>query len=265
MNVLEATFLGVVQGLTEFLPVSSSGHLVALESLLRVKRANSVTFEVVLHLGTLCAIVVIYRRELFALARYCLAVGAQHAVPLQTGRLLLLIAAATVPTGVIGVVFKKALTGLFDKPNITGVMLMVTGIILLLSRLGKTRWGAFAAMPVWAALLIGVIQGVAIIPGISRSGSTIALGLLLGLERRHAADFSFILSVPAVIGAVILSLNDIENLAAIGAGALFAGFLASFAAGIIAVLLVLRIVRGGKLWYFAPYCFVLGAVIALFA
>jgi undecaprenyl-diphosphatase len=282
MNIAQATFLGVVQGVTEFLPVSSSGHLVALESFLGVKRIGGVAFEVDLHLGTLCALIVIYRKDLLGLLRVCwgwlspiLKGRRPHAIPARAGglgadehaHLLLLIILAMVPTVLIGVVFEKTLKGLFDQPNVTGVMLIVTGIILLLSRYGAVRPGrdSVRGMPIWAALLIGTIQGVAIVPGISRSGSTIALGLLLGLSRQLAVDFSFLLSVPAIIGAVVWSLKDLRGAAALGVGVLGAGLVASFAVGLVAILVVLRVVRGGKLWYFAPYCIVVGGIIALFA
>jgi len=269
MGWLESLVLAVVQGLTEFLPVSSSGHLVLTQALFGNFPADSLAFDLVLHLGTALAAALFYRREVGAVLRGLLPpyAGAAPAT-VEARRLLLLLVVATVPTGVIGLVFKDGIEGLFSSPGAVAGNLAVTGLVLLAMpalRPGDTPLGRAAW---WKAALVGVAQGIAVAPGISRSGSTIAAGLALGLRREDAVRFSFLLSLPAIAGASLLELRH-----GLGPGpgtpepARYAlGFAAAAATGYLAILLVLRWTRAGRLWIFGAYCLaVAGAAAALLA
>lgn len=254
MDGLHSVALGVLQGLTEFLPVSSSGHLVLAQSLLPGFHQPGVLFDVLLHGGTLLAVLVYFRRDVWGLAA-SLAPGGD---PAQR-RLLFLLLAATVPTGLIGILFKDPLEALFEAPRAAASMLLVTGALLWLSevlarpRVGLDRLG----LP--RALAVGVVQGLAIVPGISRSGATIAAATLMGVRGEDAARFSFLLSVPAVLGAVVLQVRDVGGAAASAPlGAYAAGVLAAFVAGLWAIRFLLAVLRRGRFRWFAVYCWALG-------
>ena len=207
MDALWAALLGLIQGLTEFLPVSSSGHLVLTGHLIGLP-STGLVFELLLHLATLVAVIFYYRSDVLALIK---AIPRALKAPIsgyQTDadvRLGLLVIAATIPTGVIGLLFKDAFEGLAAHPQAVGSALLVTAALLT-----ATHWIRPQAreLNLSMALAIGFVQGLAITPGISRSGATIALALLLGLATIHAARFSFLISIPAIAGAAILKLKD---------------------------------------------------------
>ena len=263
MGFWQAVVLGALQGITEFLPVSSSGHLVLLRGVLEVGEVP-LLFDVLLHLSTLAATVVVFR------ARLCRLVAAgidllRPAARRQSGpeerRLLLLLLLCTVVTGAIGMAFGSV--GLPRAPRFVAAMLLVTAAVLL-----AARWlrGAAAPRAGWQprwpwALLVGAVQGLAVIPGISRAGATIAAGVLAGADREAAADFSFLASVPAILGAVAVSLPELSALEeAVDAPALAAGMAVSFAAGWLALTVLLRIVRRGRLHLFALYLIPAGII-----
>ena len=251
MTYIESIILGIIQGLTEFLPVSSSGHLVLAEALLGV-HPPGVTFEVVLHLGTLFAVLVYFRSRIFELI---------HSVfdsKMKKQRAMLgYLALGTIPAGVIGVAFKDFFEAAFDSPVSAAAMLLVTGLILLSTRLVPKQTKPVTALK---AFLIGIGQAVAIMPGISRSGSTISAGLLLGLKPAEAAEFSFLLAIPAIGGAAVLNFDDLSKLPVDQMGQYGVGMVASFLVALGAVYLVLESIRRGKFEYFAYYCFAAGAV-----
>ncbi len=251
MNPLEALILGIVQGLTEFLPVSSSGHLVLGKHLLGVKSPGA-GFEMVVHAGTLLALLLHYRRDLLAMAISLLARRRDDHF-----RLALLVLLGSVPAAVVGLGFGDRLEAAFEIPLFAAAMLMVTGMILLSLKLakpgsGEVRWPT--------ALLIGAAQAVAILPGISRSGSTIATGIHTGIDRAKAADFSFLLAIPALGGATLLKGLDLVKTPPPSAELLaFAtGAAAAFVSGILALRWLLGIVKRGRLDRFGYYCLVLG-------
>jgi undecaprenyl-diphosphatase len=251
MTYLEAAILGVIQGLTEFLPVSSSGHLVLAEALLGV-HPPGVTFEVVVHLGTLLAVLVYFRSRIIELVRSVFDSKMKKSRAFL-GYLIL----GTIPAGVIGVAFRGFFEAAFDSPVMAAVMLLVTGLILLSTRFAPKKKQPTTAL---RAFLIGLGQAVAILPGISRSGSTISAGLLLGVKPAEAAEFSFLLAVPAIGGAAVLSLDDLSQLPADQMGQYGLGLVVSFVVALGAVYLVLESIRRGKFEYFAYYCFAAGAV-----
>lgn len=263
---MEALVLGIVQGATEYLPVSSSGHLVLAQHLFGL-REPVLFFDIVLHLGTLVAVLGYYRREVMEIVAETLS-GATEivrgkgvAAVLQARpafRFGLLIVVGTVPTAILGVAFEDAFERLFGSVRWVGVMLMVTGTVLLLTRLvGDGAKGR--EQPRWRdALLIGLAQGLAITPGISRSGATIAAALFLGVERSVAARFSFLLSVPSILGALVLKAGDASD--GVGALALGVGFVAALLTGYLCLALLVRLVRAGRFSWFGPYCLAIGLV-----
>ncbi len=254
MGGLESVLLGVLQGLTEFLPVSSSGHLVLAQSLLPGFREPGVLFEVLLHAGTLLAVVVYFRQDVWELVESLGPAGDP-----ARRRLVLLLAAATVPTVIIGVVFREPLEALFHAPRSAAAMLLVTGALLWVSEaLARPRVG-LEGIGYGRALAVGTVQGLAIVPGISRAGSTIAAGTLLGIRGEDAARFSFLLSVPAVLGAVAIQVPELGSVEPRMPGVYAAGVAAAFLSGLWAIRFLMTAIRKGRFRWFAVYCWLLGA------
>lgn len=262
MNLIHAAILGVVQGLTEFLPVSSSGHLVLTEKLLGIE-AGDLSFEIVLHLATLAAVCLAYRRRLWKIARAVLRARIQvHKGRLRITdenlRLFLLLALATVPAAVVGYLFDETVEQAFSSPLVASVGLLFTGLVLF-----GTRWARDGRTPLdWKrALLVGAAQAVAILPGVSRSGSTISAGIYSGIKQEKAAEFSFLLSIPIILGAGAFKLKEAAfnsqpgYLAALGAGAL-----AAAVCGFLAIKWLLAVIRKNRFEYFAYYCWLAGAI-----
>ena len=251
MTYWEAILLGIIQGLTEFLPISSSGHLVLTQELLGVKQPG-VSFELIVHVGTLLAVLVYFRSRVWLLIR-----SVFDGQMKRERRIVLFLIVGTIPAGLAGVLLKDIFEEAFSAPLLTACMLFVTGMLLL-----STRFVAKGEKPVgWvSALVMGVGQALAILPGISRSGSTIATGLLFGVQPREAAEFSFLLALPAIAGAVVLKLDDLMAVEAGLVGQYIAGAVAAFLFGLLAVYAVLATIRKGKFEYFAYYCFLAGAV-----
>ena len=270
MTILEAIVLGVLQGITEFLPVSSSGHLVLMQHFLGIKESK-VFFEVMLHFGTLGAVIIVYYQLIGSLVRAGFSTLFQadfYRHPRLTIsntpdlRLVWFLLLGSVPTGLIALLFKDSLEAIFGKPMVVAGMLIITGLILQLSRVGQRRREAETPLRVWHTPLIGIAQGLAIIPGISRSGSTISISLLLGLSPQVAAQYSFLLSIPAILGAVLLKLRDIGEIT-IAPTVIVAGTLTSFIVGYIALRFLLAMLNRGKFSVFSYYCFALGIVAAV--
>jgi undecaprenyl-diphosphatase len=251
--------LAIVQGLTEFLPVSSSGHLVLGRSYLPggEQLAADARVEVLLHVGTLIAVLFYYRREIFALMAG--AVG-QGPAPASQRRLLGMLLLGSIPAAVIGLGFEHQLEALFAAPVYAAAFLLVTGTFLWFSRKLPEGRRELADLSTRTALLIGLAQAVAILPGISRSGSTIVAGLALGLTSPAAATFSFLLSIPAVGGAILLRIGDLIDFTASEPLAAAAGVAVTAVVGLAALGLLVWLGRSRRLWWFAPYCWVLGAV-----
>ncbi len=257
MTVLQGILLGLLQGLTEFLPVSSSGHLALAEHFFGVE-SPGVTFEVFVHFGTAMAVVLFFRGRiasiLVALARCVMRL--QHDA--AEVRLALHLLLGTVPAAAVGYFLAPRIEQAFTSPVLVSVLLIVTGFILWFS--GKLFPGTKARGTWLDALAIGAAQALAILPGISRSGSTITAGFAVGLERRAAAEFAFLLSVPVIFGAAAASLGDALAAGASSGPALALGTLAAFLSALPAIALLLRAVTTGKLSSFAYYCWTVGAV-----
>jgi len=256
---LSAAILGVVQGLTEFLPVSSSGHLVLFQHWLPVS-GDPVAFDLALHLGTLIPVLWVYRSDLANVVHDSIR-GDGPYWQRPGVRLLLVLIAATIPTAIIGLGLEDVFEKLFHNPRAVGIAFAATGTVLWFTR-SAPRGETDAHQLSWGrAVAIGLAQGVAITPGISRSGSTIAAGLFLGMDREAAARFSFLLSIPAIGGAFVLKMGDL-SLGTLSLGPLLIGVFTSAVSGYIALRILLRLVRGGDFSKFAFYLWPL-AVFAL--
>ena len=266
MTVLEAIILGTLQGLTEFLPISSSGHLVLAQHFLGVEEGG-VFIDVMLHLGTLGAVVAVYGRDVSRLAGVLVRAlfGSElWAHPAKTISrsadlsLIFFLFVASVPTGIIGYAFRDLLSSAFESVAFVGAMLILTGFVLQAPRLlskpageGQLSWRK--------AVVIGFVQAIAVIPGVSRSGSTISAALLFGIDAATAARFSFLLSIPAILGASFVQLRDV-SLVSLSPTAVASGVLASFVVGWMALVFMLALLRRGRFGVFSWYCFGLGAV-----
>ena len=293
MTWWQAALLGLLQGIAEFLPISSSGHLVLGQYLLGIDIPRlpngepDIAFEVFVHFGTVLSIVTVYRariatilRDLWqavrqpSLIRRAWAGGPIERVgdePLaeivgdETGgadgvvpstRLSLYILLSMVPTGIVYVLFKDRLEAIFDDPKLVCGMLLVTGTVLLLARLRPSPTGHLTPLK---TAVIGFAQSLALIPGISRSGSTICTAIYQNVDRKEAADFSFLMSLPVIVGATLLKTLDLLDTGiTIGIVPLLVGTLVAFVAGIWAIKVVIAFVQRGSLAWFAVYCYIVG-------
>lgn len=255
MTILQALFLGLLQGLTEFLPVSSSGHLAIAQHYLSGFDQPGVLFDIMLHLGTMLAVCLYFRRELIALAVSPLR---RNGTDRQNFKLLGLLVLGSVPTAVIGLSFKETFEGLFHNLPVVSVMLLVTGTLLFFSERCQRGDRTEGQLTISDAILVGIAQGLAIIPGISRSGSTIATLLFKGVSGETAARFSFLLALPAVAGAALLSLKEFETVPAQVIPAYAAGTVVSFLVGLASIHLLMGVIRKRRLTAFAIYCWCAG-------
>ena len=257
MDYLIISVLALIQGITEFLPVSSSGHLVIAQRLLGWNLDN-VLLDIALHLGTAAAICVIYRKDIRALVGDALSKdGARRKPSLKTIGLIIL---AAIPAGLAGVVFKGFFEKMFLNARAAGALFFVTAAFLFASGLRKK---SPVALNRPKALVIGLAQALAILPGVSRSGTTISTALLVGMDRKEAGRFSFLLGLPIIVGAALLELKDVSG-ASISPGLLAVAFGLSTAVGIMALKLLLRIIEHGRLHYFGYYLVALGLACVLF-
>ena len=253
---LPVLLLGLLQGLTEFLPVSSSGHLVVAQSWIPGFSQPGVLLDAALHLGTLGAVCVYFRRDLYLLAASC--VSSHHPQAASSRRLLGLLITGSVPTLLIGLSFRGCFEALFSDPCGAGLALLVTGSLLFAT--DRVQPPGRAEMRVRDSLLIGLAQGLALVPGLSRSGTTIATGIFLGLERELLVRYSFLLSIPAVGGAFVLQLVSHweEVVSGLDVASYTLGTLVAAGVGYASIPLLIRLTRTRRLSPFAYYCWVLG-------
>ena len=268
MNILQAIIIGVVQGLTEFLPVSSSAHLVFAHNILNVE--SSLAFDVFLHLGTLIAVLWFFRWDIIKMLKsWWLSIGDILQGRFMQGfrddpykRLAWYVILATIPVGIVGVLFEDAVDSLFAGAlYVPAFFLFVTGTILYLSQRMPGGNINLNNITKKEALFMGLAQACAILPGLSRSGTTISAGLVAGLNKEFAAKFSFILSIPAIFGAFIFQLKDIGSAMDANFLPIFLGFVASIIAGYFAIKWMLDLIQNKSLDIFAYYCWVVGIVV----
>ena len=268
MNFVESIVLGVIQGLTEFLPISSSGHLVISQYLFGLKEPH-LSFDIAVHLGTLAAVIIYFWQDIRSLVITLLNFPSLYSkykrgqlTPLekQDMKLLLLIIIGSIPTGVIGLLFHEISDRLFSSVSLVGVTLLITGSLLWLTAYVKKPGCGILEFSKTKSFLIGIVQGLAILPGISRSGSTIAMGIFLGISKETAAKFSFLLSIPAILGATLLMVKGLSDDPTFSTNTTILGTLTSCIVGYLSLRLLVYIINKGKLHYFAPYCWMMGMV-----
>lgn len=255
MTFIEALILGIIQGLTEFLPVSSSGHLELGTYFLGVQSEDNLLFSIILHGATACSTVVIFRKDILEIIKGILRFEWNE--PTQFAAMIVL---SMIPVGIVGVFFEDQIESFFGgNILLVGTMLLITAVLLAFTYFSKKNDGEITFKN---SFLIGLAQAIAIMPGISRSGSTISIALLLGVNKEKAARFSFLMVLPPILGAMLLKTKDfLENpeIAAHVSGMnLTVGFLAAFFSGLLACQWMISIVKKGKLIYFAIYCSVVG-------
>ena len=271
LSIMKAVILGALQGATEFLPVSSSGHLVIAQSLLGIKLEGGglLAFDVCLHFGTLVAVLIVFWRDIVAIVASffgrSLSADVGSVTTKQYRRLGYFIILGTIPAVVIGLSFEHFFEALVSKPMPAAFMLLVTGTILWFTRFTSERGEGLARLNWWRTLLIGFAQAFAIIPGISRSGTTISTGLYLGVDRTTAARFSFLLAVPVIAGATILKLDELFSLAPDVLLATIIGTIASAIVGFVCIKWLLAIIRRGHLSWFAYYCWTVGLATIIYS
>ncbi|MCF6248746.1 MAG: undecaprenyl-diphosphate phosphatase [Desulfobacula sp.] len=284
MELHQGIILGILQGLTEFLPVSSSGHLILGQSFFGMTQSQ-LSFDISVHMGTLLAVLLVYASDILAICssviRFIVSIMGKKPLKEQINNDVYLqmagvIVIGSIPTAVIGLFLKKFEHILFSSTLLVGCMLLLTGSILWASRRfhnveqdktpisTKTSFDistkTSSGIGIKKGLIIGIVQGLAVIPGISRSGSTIATGMFLGIDRQKAATFSFLLSIPAIIGAEILGVKDmLGGSLSIDTVTIWATIV-SFITGLIALKILIKVVHAGKFHFFAPYCWFLGVM-----
>lgn len=256
MNLAQSMILGIVQGLTEFLPVSSSGHLVIASKILGLR--SDIGFDILLHLATLLAVCAYFAPDIYEIIK---AFFSNRTMKDPYFKLGIYVIAASIPTAIIGFSLKDIFESMFSSLPAVGMFLIITGILIMLAdRFGKTRKG-IERLSVVDSLIIGAAQGCAIAPGLSRSGTTVSTSLLLGLEPELAARFSFLLSIPAIIGSSIFKSKAVFT----GMGHVeFAGFIAAAIFGYLAIWLFIRLIMKKQIKGFAYYCFAVGAMSIIF-
>ena len=254
MSLAEAVFLGLLQGLTEFLPVSSSGHLVIFQHLLGISQPG-VTFEVLVHFGTMLSIITVFWGDLVALFKGLASSGSN-----EQKKLFILLLAATMATGFVGIGMGSFFKGLFEQPVVIGFMLLITGFIVYLTvKMSKYTGGKnVSEMSLLDGIITGIFQGVAIIPGISRSGSTILAALFRGLKRQAAIKYSFLLALPAIAGATFLEAWEIIRMGEVPAYLSLYILSAVLAFIRFGLKTFIRLLNEGKFHYFSFYCWLTG-------
>ena len=246
MSYTQAIISGIVQGLTEFLPVSSSGHLVILHNYFGYKEPQMM-FNIFLHVATLFAVITYFYKDIINIVR-------------KDRKLLLAVIIASIPTALIGYFFKDIFESLFANIALVGIMLYVTAVLLFLADISARKEdaaGVKRSPGSIKAFFVGIVQGISIIPGISRSGATISTGMLLRIDREMAVKFSFLLSIPAILGALCIKLPDMQGSIA-PAPQMLAGMLFAFVFGLGAIYILIKAVIRGKLKFFAFYCLLAG-------
>lgn len=273
MNWFESLILGLLQGLTEYLPISSSGHLTIASSLFGIEGEQNLAFTILVHVATVLSTLVILWKEIVWILKDLftrqqwnsysnLNYGTKYAIN---------IVASMIPIGIVGVFFKDDIEAIFGAgTTVVGIMLLVTSMLLIFSYYAKPRQKE--TISIGHAFVIGLAQALAVLPGLSRSGSTIATGILLGNKKENLAQFSFLMVIPPILGEALLDVKDvIESATASGAAGestsvwvLLIGFMAAFLSGCAACKWMISIVRKGKLVYFGIYCALAGILTLIF-
>lgn len=270
MSLLQSIILGIFQGVAEFLPISSSGHLVLLQNIFDIDQGG-LFFTIMLHFGTLISIFIVYFKDIVKIIISFFQIirdfFTKRTVELnnESKVLAVMIIVGTIPTGLIGIFFKDFFEGLYESLVAVGIALIITGILLMISE--KTNSGRKTAkdMTIFDAIFIGIFQGFAIIPGISRAGSTIVGGLFRGLDKKLATKYSFLLAIPAILGAALVQMIDVfkGEVSIVFSLPLIVGLILSTVTGVIAIKFLIKMLEKGKLYYFSYYVWIIGGIIIL--
>ena len=283
MELLKAIILGFIQGVAEFLPISSSGHLAIFKNVLGFDTDTGLLFDVLLHLGTLAAVFVVFRKDIWELIKEGFAIIGQFfkslfgclfkkakwqpVVTTPYRRFVMMVIVSTIPTGIMGILLEDAIGAASATLIVPGILLLINGVQLLISDRLPDGTLTEADASYTRAGIVGIAQGIATFPGISRSGTTITACLACGFKREFAVKYSFIMSSPAIMGALVLELLDFapEMLSGSDIVNYLAGTLVSAVVGYVCIKTMLVVVRGKKFKYFAYYCFAMGAFAVLFS
>ena len=272
MDILQGIIIGIVQGLTEFLPVSSSAHLIFAQEFLGVNQPG-IAFDVLLHLGTLIAVISYFFKDIIEMIKaFFGSILDIFKGKFKEGfkedpykKLAWMVIIGTIPVGIMGILFKSEIEAIFSSLTIPALFLLITGVLLYVSQRVNVGQKDIKDSSIKEAILVGIGQACALIPGLSRSGTTIATGLLIGLDKEFAAKFSFLLAIPAIMGATLVHLKDI------GAGfdanliSYVLGFLAALISGYLAISILLKLIKEKSLDIFAFYCWIVGAIILVYS
>lgn len=270
MSLLDAVLLGIIQGLTEFLPISSSGHLVLGQELLNIAHQSDIAFEVFVHFGTLLSVVFMFWKDikLIVISFFGGIIKPSAIKHLYKNddyfRLAIFIIIGCIPAGLVGVFFEKEIGLLFNDPKFVSVMLLITGLILFLTKFSNPKEGSSVSFA--SAIVIGIAQAIAILPGISRSGITISSAIYLGVSRENAAKFSFLLALPVIFGATILKANEVLQSPISNQELLvyFVGTVVAAISGYASIRVVLGLLKKKRFSWFSYYCFIVGILGILF-
>ncbi|HQM03892.1 MAG TPA: undecaprenyl-diphosphate phosphatase [Candidatus Cloacimonas sp.] len=260
MSFLQAILMGIIQGLTEFIPVSSSGHLVLVQHFFGIGDSENIVFELFMHLGTLLAVLVFFRKTLWELIQSLFSWGntvnrEQHR---KNRTLVYYLIISTLATGIIYLLFGNYEEAVFKMPMLVAVFLLVTGLIVFVSDYFNDKGIPASNIGFLRSVLIGIGQGIAIMPGISRSGTTIACSLATGMKRKDAAQYSFLLSIPAILAGNFSQYKEFAKLESQQLLNYIAGFVCSFLAGYLVIAFLIRLIEVSRLKYFAFYCWIIG-------
>jgi undecaprenyl-diphosphatase len=257
MNLIYSVLLGIVQGLTEFLPVSSSAHLVIVQNLFGIKDPQ-IFFDIVLHLGTLCAVVLYFYKDIIYILKSLIDVRSEGF------RFAVLLFMSIIPTAIGGFLLKDFFESLFTSPLASATLLIVTGIVLFITRFKKKTTKDISSISILDAVIIGIAQTCAIAPGLSRSGMTVSAGIFRGIDRKLCAKYSLLLSIPAILGALLSEIGDVSNISAADIFNYFVGFGISLAVGYIAIGILVKVLERARFYMFAYYCWILGICFLLY-
>ncbi len=258
MNLVEAFVLGAIQGVTEWLPISSSGHLVLAQDMFGLSSSQNLFFDLIVHLGTLLAVCAYFSKELGRIVVSLLTVRAKRDAQMNALRTLgFLLLVATIPVAIVGVLLSSTIESIFT-PKVVAGALIVNGLLLSFYWLYGSS-GSRRNATLKDAVVIGLFQAVSIVPGISRSGSTLGGGMLRGLEREVAAVFAFLVSVPTLIGAFAFGFATLDRYS-LEPGPALVGLIVAFATGLLSIQYLLKMVKSGRLWIFGVYCVAAGIV-----
>lgn len=249
--------LGIIQGLTEFIPVSSSAHLIIAQNIFGIKEPQ-IFFDIILHLGTLLAVIIYFYRDILNIIK-----SIPHPKS-DNFKLLLLLIIGTIPTAILGFFLKKYFELLFSSLIFSATFLLITGIILFLTRFKKYTGKNIAGFGFLDAIIIGITQVIAIVPGISRSGITISAGIFRGIDRKLCAKYSLLLSIPAILGAVISEIKDIKTIGSETLIYILLGFISAFLVGYLAINILIKFLQNQKFHIFSYYCWIIGIFAILF-